>query len=77
MLIRTTEPTHPAKIMPVLFAIFSEKQRHVQFPKHKLDLSPLPALGFRAIRDSAKEKAELSKPTASVKLPKRRRRTDA
>ena len=38
---------------------------------------PEKQIGFRAIRDSAKEKAELSKPTASVKPPKRRRRTDA
>ncbi len=38
---------------------------------------PKNQMGFHAIRDSAKEKTEPSKPTASVKPPKRRRRTDA
>ena len=38
---------------------------------------PKKEMGFHTIRDSAKEQAEPSKPTASVKPPKRRRRTDA
>ena len=38
---------------------------------------PKKEMGFHTIRDSAKEKAEPSQPTASVKPPKRRRRTDA
>ena len=38
---------------------------------------PQNQMGFHAIRDSAKEKADTSKPTASVKPPKRRRRTNA
>ncbi len=36
---------------------------------------PKTAMGFHAIRDSAKEQTEPSKPTASVKPPTRRRRT--
>ena len=39
--------------------------------------SPRNRIGFHTIRDSAKEKREPPKPTASVKPPKRRRRTDA
>ena len=38
---------------------------------------PKREMGFHTIRDSAKEQTEPSKPTASVKPPKRRRRTDA
>ena len=38
---------------------------------------PKKEMGFHTIRDSAKEQAEPSQPTASVKPPKRRRRTDA
>ena len=38
---------------------------------------PKKEMGFHTIRESAKEQAEPSKPTASVKPPKRRRRTDA
>ena len=38
---------------------------------------PKKEMGFHTIRDSAKEQTEPSKPTASVKPPKRRRRTDA
>ena len=34
-------------------------------------------IGFHTIRDSVGEQAEPSKPTASAKPPKRRRRTDA
>ncbi|MCY2986585.1 MAG: ORF6N domain-containing protein [Planctomycetota bacterium] len=34
-------------------------------------------MGFHAIRDSAKEKAEPPKPTASAKPPRHRRHTDA
>ncbi len=34
-------------------------------------------IGFHTIRESAKEKTEPPKPTASVKRPNRRRRTDA
>ena len=40
-------------------------------PKKKMEM------GFHTIRDSAKEQTEPSKPTASTKPPKRRRRTDA
>jgi hypothetical protein len=38
---------------------------------------PKKEMGFHTIRESAKEQTEPSKPTASVKPPKRRRRTDA
>ena len=38
---------------------------------------PKKEMGFHTIRDSAKEQAEPSKPTASVQPPKRRSRTDA
>jgi hypothetical protein len=38
--------------------------------------SPKKEMGFHTIRDSAKEKAEPSKPSASAKPPKRRRRTE-
>ena len=38
---------------------------------------PKKEIGFHTIRESAKEQSEPSKPTASVKPPKRRRRTDA
>lgn len=38
---------------------------------------PKKEMGFHTIRDSAKEQAEPSKPSASAKPPKRRRRTDA
>ena len=38
---------------------------------------PKKEMGFHTIRDSAKEQAEPSKPTASVQPPKRRRHTDA
>ncbi|MBI5759700.1 MAG: ORF6N domain-containing protein [Planctomycetales bacterium] len=38
---------------------------------------PKKEMGFHTIRDSAKEQTEPPKPTASVKPPKRRRRTDA
>ena len=38
---------------------------------------PKKEMGFHTIRDSAKEQTEPSKPTASTKPPKRRRRTDA
>jgi hypothetical protein len=39
--------------------------------------APKKQIGFHATRDSAKEQTEPSKPTASVKPRKRRRRTDA
>ena len=39
--------------------------------------APKKEMGFHTLRDSAKEQAEPSKPTASVKPPKRRRRIDA
>ena len=39
--------------------------------------SPKKEMGFHTIRDSAKEQAEPSLPTASVQPPKRRSRTDA
>ena len=39
--------------------------------------SPKNRIGFHTIRDSAKEQAEPSKPTASVKPPKRRRSINA
>ena len=38
---------------------------------------PLRPMGFHAVRESAKQQTEPSKPTASAKSPKRRRRTDA
>ena len=57
------------KTTTLLFATIRQLMAPPDPPKNEV--------GFHTIRDSAKEQTEPSKPTASVKPPKRQRRTDA